>query len=125
MPRLSRSTPAVILLSLAASLPACAPTRIELPTGTGTPYAEAARAYEEAVKECRGVRTMQATLGLSGRAGTTTLRGTVDAGLEAPDRIRLEGRHPLGQRRQRARVLGDEREGVQGKGRRLAAKPER
>ena len=96
MPRLSRSTPAVILLSLAASLPACAPKRIELPTGTGSPFAEAARAYEEAVKECRGVRTMQATLGLSGRAGTTTLRGTVDAGFEAPDRIRLEGRHPLG-----------------------------
>jgi hypothetical protein len=96
MPRLSRSTPAVILLSLAASLPACAPKRIELPTGSGSPYAEAARAYEEAVKECRGVRTMQATLGLSGRAGTTTIRGTVDAGFEAPDRIRLEGRHPLG-----------------------------
>ena len=96
MSRLSRTTPAVILLSLAAVLPACAPKRIELPTGTGSPFAEAARAYEEAVKECRGVRTMQATLGLSGRAGTTTLRGTVDAGFEAPDRIRLEGRHPLG-----------------------------
>jgi hypothetical protein len=39
---------------------------------------------------------MQVTLGLSGRAGTTTLRGNVDAGFEAPDRIRLEGRHPLG-----------------------------
>ena len=96
MSRLSRSTPAVIFLSLAASLPACAPKRIELPTGTGTPYAEAARAYAEAVNECRGVRTMQATLGLSGRAGTTALRGNVDAGFEAPDRIRLEGRHPLG-----------------------------
>ena len=96
MPRLSRSTPAVILLSLAASLPACAPKRIDLPTGTGTPYAEAPGAYAEAVKECRGVRTMQATLGLSGRAGTTALRGNVDAGFEAPDRIRLEGRHPLG-----------------------------
>jgi hypothetical protein len=94
--RLSRSTPAVILLSLAASLPACAPKRIELPTGTGTPYAEAARVYAEAVNECRGVRTMQATLGLSGRAGATALRGNVDAGFEAPDRIRLEGRHPLG-----------------------------
>ena len=91
-----RSTPAVIVLSLAASLPACAPKRIELPTGTGTPYAEAAGAYAEAVNECRGVRTMQATLGLSGRAGTTALRGNVDAGFEAPDRIRLEGRHPLG-----------------------------
>jgi hypothetical protein len=96
MPRLSRPTPAVILLSLAASLPACAAKRIDLPTGAGTPYAEAAGAYAEAVKECRGVRTMQATLGLSGRAGTTALRGNVDAGFEAPDRIRLEGRHPLG-----------------------------
>ena len=74
MPRLSRSTPAVILLSLTASLPACAPKRIELPTGTGSPYAEAARAYEEAVKECRGVRTMQATLGLSGRTGLLAMR---------------------------------------------------
>jgi hypothetical protein len=94
--RLSRTTPAVIFLSLAASLPACAPKRIDLPTGTGTPFAEAAPAYAEAVNECRGVRTMQATLGLSGRAGTTALRGNVDAGFEAPDRIRLEGRHPLG-----------------------------
>src|SRR5215204_4170134 len=96
MPGLSRSTPAVILLSLAAALPACAPKRIELPTGAGTPYPEAARVYAEAVKECRGVRTMQATLGLSGKAGTTSLRGNVDAGFEAPDKIRLEGRHPLG-----------------------------
>jgi hypothetical protein len=96
MPRFRTSTPAVILLSLAASLPACAPKRIDLPTGAGTPYAEAARVYAEAVNECRGVRTMQATLGLSGRAGTTALRGNVDAGFDTPDRIRLEGRPPIG-----------------------------
>jgi hypothetical protein len=57
---------------------------------------DAAAAYETAAKECRGVRTLRATLGLSGRAGTTPLRGNVDAGFEAPDKIRLEGRHPLG-----------------------------
>ena len=96
MAGLSRSTLTVVLLSLAALLHACAPRRIELPTGAGTPYAEAAAAYGEAVKECRGVRTMQVTLGLSGRAGDTALRGNVDAGFEAPDRVRLEGRHPLG-----------------------------
>jgi hypothetical protein len=94
--RLSRQAPAVLLLSLAAALPACAPKRIDLPTGPGAPSADAAAAYDEAVRECRGVRTMQVTLGLSGRAGDTTLRGNVDAGFEAPDRIRLEGRHPLG-----------------------------
>ena len=42
------------------------------------------------------VRTIRATLGLSGRAGSTALRGNVDAGFEAPEKIRLEGRHPLG-----------------------------
>ena len=39
---------------------------------------------------------MQATLGLSGRAGTTALRGNVDAGFDTPDRVRLEGRPPIG-----------------------------
>ena len=98
MPRLSRSTPAVMRsLSLAASL-----------LGVRAEARRAAHRRRHAVspsrrapmprrcKECRGVRTMRATLGLSGRAGTTTLRGNVDAGFEAPDKIRLEGRHPLG-----------------------------
>ena len=92
----NRSVAVAALLSLAASLAACGSRRLELPTGAGTPYPEAARVYAEAVNDCRGVRTMQATLGLSGRAGATTLRGNVDAGFAAPDRLRLEGRHPLG-----------------------------
>lgn len=91
-----RKLAAAAILLTAASLSACAPKRINLPTGAGTPYPDAARVYAEAVKDCRGVKTMQATLGLSGRAGSTTLRGNVDAGFAAPDRIRLEGRHPLG-----------------------------
>jgi hypothetical protein len=48
------------------------------------------------VAGCRTVRTISATLGLSGRAGSTALRGNVDAGLQVPDRVRLEGRHPFG-----------------------------
>jgi outer membrane lipoprotein-sorting protein len=75
---------------------ACAPKRVEFPTGAGAPYADAAAIFGDASKECVGARTIQATLALSGKAGTTTLRGNVDAGFEAPDRIRLEGRHPLG-----------------------------
>lgn len=96
MRRPSRSAVAAVALLAALGVSACAPKRIELPSGAGTPYADAAAVYEAAVKECRAVRTMQATLGLSGRAGTTTLRGNVDAGFEAPEMIRLEGRHPLG-----------------------------
>jgi hypothetical protein len=91
-----KETAAAILLALAASLSACSPGRLELPAGAGTPYPDGARVYTDAVKVCAGVKTMQATLGLSGRAGSTTLRGNVDAGFAAPDRIRLEGRHPLG-----------------------------
>ena len=79
-----------------AAATACAPKRVELPSGAATPFADAAAAYEQAVQECRGARTIQATLGLSGRAGTMKLRGSVDAGFEAPEKVRLEGRHPLG-----------------------------
>ena len=95
MGRRSRRAAAVALLT-ALGLGACAAKRIDLPSGAGSPYPAAPAAYEIAVKECRGVRTLQATLGLSGRAGTTTLRGNVDAGFEAPEMVRLEGRHPLG-----------------------------
>src|SRR5688500_7696540 len=79
-----------------AAATACAPKRVELPSGATTPLADAAAAYDQAVQECRGTRTIQATLGLSGRAGTMKLRGSVDAGFEAPEKVRLEGRHPLG-----------------------------
>jgi len=91
------SRTAALSLFAAAGVAACGGgRRINLPSGTGTPFSDAAPAYEEAVKECRGVRTLQATLGLSGRAGSTPLRGNVDAGFAAPERIRLEGRPPLG-----------------------------
>ena len=94
--RWRRTTTAALSLFAAANFACGGGRRIDLPSGAGTPFPDAAPAYEEAVKECRGVRTMQATLGLSGRAGSTALRGNVDAGFAAPERIRLEGRHPLG-----------------------------
>ena len=87
---------ALACCAFTAVLPGCAGKRVSLPTGPGTPFSGAGSAYEQAVNECRSVRTIRATLGLSGRAGSTSLRGTVDAGFEAPDKIRLEGRHPLG-----------------------------
>ncbi len=87
---------ALAFLASLTVLAGCAGRRVSLPSGPGEPFADAGPAYEQAVKECRNVRTIRATLGLSGRAGTTTLRGNVDAGFEAPDKIRLEGRHPLG-----------------------------
>ncbi len=45
---------------------------------------------------CRGVKTLTAELGLSGRAGRERLRGRVLAGFGAPDSMRLEGVAPFG-----------------------------
>ena len=92
----ARRIVAVACAASLAVLSGCAARRVSLPTGPGTPFTDAGPAYEQAVKECRNVRTIRATLGLSGRAGSTKLRGQVDAGFEAPEKIRLEGRHPLG-----------------------------
>ena len=87
---------AVLTGSAIAAAAGCAPSRVELPSGAGTPFPEATTAYQEAVHECRNARTIEVTLGLSGRAGSVRLRGNVDAGFEAPDKVRLEGRAPIG-----------------------------
>ena len=74
----------------------CAPKFAALPTGPGTPAAaEYPAAYSEATDRCRSVRTMRASLNLSGRAGDTRLRGRIDAGLAEPGLVRLEGLPPL------------------------------
>lgn len=92
----ARPLVAAVVCCAIAVASGCAPRRIDLPSGGGAPLADAAVPYNEAVADCRTVRTISATLGLSGRAGSTPLRGNVDAGFEAPDRVRLEGRHPFG-----------------------------
>ncbi|HVL68910.1 MAG TPA: hypothetical protein VM364_16765 [Vicinamibacterales bacterium] len=76
---------------LLVSLAACARARPALPAGAGTPFPGYEAAYEEAVRDCRGARTVLAELGLSGRAGGTRLRGRISAGLAAPAQVRLEG----------------------------------
>jgi outer membrane lipoprotein-sorting protein len=42
------------------------------------------------------VKTLRASLAMSGRAGATKLRGRIDAGFAAPARARLEGIAPFG-----------------------------
>ena len=69
----------------------CATNRPTLPTGAGTPFPGFEAVYEEAVRECSGAKTVVAELGLSGRAGTTRLRGTVTSALGEGGAIRLEG----------------------------------
>jgi outer membrane lipoprotein-sorting protein len=74
----------------------CGAKHFEVPSGAGTPFPEYRAALDQAREGCRDVKTMRLTLSLSGRAGAEKLRGRVDAGLAAPDEIRLEGRAPFG-----------------------------
>ena len=78
---------ALILLTIACG----GPPRINLPSGAGSPFPDAAAAYAEAVRDCRAVQTLSASLSLSGRAGSTKLAARIDAGFASPSRLRLEG----------------------------------
>jgi hypothetical protein len=92
----ARAAACVGLVLLAAALPACAPRRLQLPSGDGEPFPAYADAFREATAGCRDVRTISAELGISGRAGGQKLRGRATAGIAAPASIRLEGTAPFG-----------------------------
>ena len=81
----------VPLLCALLLAPACTPARPSLPSGDGQPFPAIDAAYAEAIESCRSARSIVAELGLSGRAGGTRLRGTINAGIAAPGDIRLEG----------------------------------
>jgi outer membrane lipoprotein-sorting protein len=79
----------LVLITLAAAV-SCAPRLATLPSGPGSPFPDYASAYAQASEACRDVRTMAAVLAISGRAGRSRFRANVDAGFEAPGRVRLE-----------------------------------
>lgn len=93
MPRRRSSLAVIVSLGF---LGACAAKPPTLPTGAGMPFPEFASAYASATAACGGVKTISAALGMSGKAGSTKLRGRIDAGFAAPDRARLEGVPPFG-----------------------------
>jgi len=86
----------LIPLSLAVAVGGCAARPLRLPTGAGTPAADPAGMFEAAAAGCRGVRTLQAELAVSGRSGRDKLRGRVIAGFERPSAMRLEAVAPFG-----------------------------
>ena len=82
---------------LAVLLSACATRTLTLPTDAGTPLPDYAQVLTSMTASCRGVKTMTAALGLSGRAGDDRLNGKVIAGFERPASMRLEGVGAFGQ----------------------------
>lgn len=80
----------------AAALASCAARTPPRPAGTATPDPTAAAAFEAATASCRGFRSIEGELALSGRAGGERVRGRVLAGLEAGGAVRLEAPAPFG-----------------------------
>ena len=85
-----------LLVASLAVLAGCVPKAPSLPTGAGSPFPEFKSAYDEAISSCRAIKTLTASMAMSGKAGTMKLRGRIDAGFEAPARARLEGLAPFG-----------------------------
>ena len=72
---------------------ACAPALYVPPVGPGEPAPDAAAAWAEATRACRGVASYRGSLRVSGRIGGEPLPTTIDIATGAtPTGIRLEGR---------------------------------
>jgi outer membrane biogenesis lipoprotein LolB len=77
-------------------LAACAARMPARPGGVAAADPTAAAAFEAATTSCRGFRSIEGELALSGRAGEERVRGRVLTGLEAGGALRLEAPAPFG-----------------------------
>ena len=77
-------------------LSACAARTPPRPAGAPLSDSSAVTAFEQATALCRGFRSIEGELALSGRAGGERVRGRVLTGLEAGGAVRLEGVAPFG-----------------------------
>jgi hypothetical protein len=75
---------------------ACAARTPPRPAGTATPDPTAADAFATATSACKGFRSIEGELALSGRAFDERVRGRVLTGLEAGGHVRLEAPAPFG-----------------------------
>src|SRR5262249_25621396 len=72
------------------------PPSLTLPSGPSTTLADAQAVLHDALGHCAGLHSITAELGLSGRAGSTKLRGRLQAGFAEPSQLRLEAVAPFG-----------------------------
>jgi outer membrane lipoprotein-sorting protein len=91
-----RRIAAASALAMAAGSACGGPSRPAFPSGSGSPFPGFDSAYQQATQECAGIRTITAEIALSGKAGSTKLRGRINAGFSAPGDMVLEGLAPFG-----------------------------
>lgn len=83
-------------LSFVIAVVSCAARTPPRPAGSPTADPAAAEAFATATSACRGFRSIEGELALSGRAGSQRVRGRVLTGLEAGGHVRLEAPAPFG-----------------------------
>jgi outer membrane biogenesis lipoprotein LolB len=88
-PALAGPLAALLISGCAAKLP-------PRPVGTPTPDPTAADAFVTATAACKGFRSIEGELSLSGRAGDERVRGRIVTGLESGGAVRLEAVAPFG-----------------------------
>ena len=81
---------------LIAAAAACAPKAPPRPVGNPTADPTAADAFVTATAACKGFRSIEGELSLSGRAGGERVRGRILTGLESGGNVRLEAVAPFG-----------------------------
>ena len=91
-----RTVPRFAGLLVALAFSACAAKTPPRPVGTPTPDPTAADAFVTATAACKGFRSIEGELSLSGRAGAERVRGRILTGLESGGAIRLEAVAPFG-----------------------------
>src|SRR5829696_10507243 len=85
-----------VLCFLFFVLSACAPRTPPRPAGTSTPDPPAGDAFARATAACKGFRSIEGELSLSGRAAGERVRGRILTGLESGGAVRLEAVAPFG-----------------------------
>ena len=86
----------IALVAICAVGAACAARLPPRPGGASSPSADTVAHFAAATRQCEGLRTLTAELGLSGQAGDQRLRGRVITGLAVGGSARLEGVAPFG-----------------------------
>jgi hypothetical protein len=86
----------VCSLYFVLSAAACAARTPPRPSGAFTPDPTAGEAFARATASCKGFRSIEGELSLSGRAGGERVRGRILTGLESGGLVRLEAVAPFG-----------------------------
>lgn len=86
----------LLIFNFAFLISACAPKAPARPVGSPTPDPTAIEAFTAATSACKGFRSIEGELSLSGRAGGERVRGRILTGLESGGNVRLEAVAPFG-----------------------------